>query len=380
MVKKRNTKKIAIVIVAFALLFVLLFRNQIRQASTFLFGMTFDRGIHLAQQKTSFNILLLGIGGAKHDGPNLTDTIIVANINQAKNQVHLASIPRDLWVPSVKGKINKVYSDGQDKGGRGIEYIKAVVGQITGVTVDYVVVLDFQGFIKLVDYLGGIDVAVAHTLDDYNYPIDGKENENCGKSDDDIKAFTATNSAEMDLWAYFPCRYKHVHVDKGVNHMNGTTALEFVRSRHGVGSEGSDFARSQRQQLVIHGLKEKIFSLGIILNPIKVIGIANILKENINTDISSDEYDDFIKLARKMEKAQISNIVIDAGDNEKNQFGLLSHPDISERQNFEWVLIPRIGDGQFSEIKNYVKCLNDGIDCVVGEKGIATPTPAQRTK
>lgn len=378
MVKKTTPKKIGIIVAVFLLFFVILFRNQIRQVSTFLFSITFDKGIHLAQEKSTFNILLLGIGGASHDGPNLTDTIIVASINQSKNQIHLTSIPRDLWLPSLKGKINRAYSDGQDKGNRGIELSKAVAGQVTGLPIDYVIVLDFQGFIKLIDYLGGVDVNVLHTLDDFNYPIDGKENDSCGKNDDDIKAFSATDSAEIDFWTFFNCRYKYVHVDKGATHMNGATALEFVRSRHATGNEGSDFARSQRQQLVIHAIREKIFSLGIILNPIKIIGIVNILKENINTDIKTDEYDDFVKLARKMEKAQILNAVLDAGDSENQIYGLLAHPPISEKQSLEWVLIPRKGDSNFSEIHSYLKCLLDGGTCTIGKDGIISPTPIQK--
>lgn len=354
-----------------AIFFSIVFFRQITAPFSFLYNLAFNKNIELkTEQDGTINILLLGIRGASHAGPDLTDTIIFANINPSTKTVHLISIPRDLWITQLKGKINKAYSIGQEKEKNGILLAKAAAEQVVGLNINYVVVLDFQGFVKLVDFLGGIDVVVLHTLDDYNYPIDGKENDTCGKSNEDIKQFSATASAETAFWNFFSCRYKHVHVGEGQVHMNGETALEFVRSRHAAGSEGTDFARSTRQQRVISAIRERVFSLGIILNPVKIIGIYNILASNINTDIKSNEFDDFIKLAQKLKGAKIQNSVIDEGDNIQNRSGLLFHPDISEKENFEWVLMPRIGDGEFAEIHEYVSCIITDYVCVVGAAGI----------
>lgn len=372
MVKSKKSKQKILLIGAVVLLFVsVLSFNTFVKGATFFYGLFFNKNIELKQEKNgNINILLMGIGGGTHDGPNLTDTIIVASINQKENKVNLLSIPRDLWIPDLKSKINQAYDDGQKKKDKGILLSKAVVQKVTGIQLDYAVVLDFSGFVKLVDYLYGIDVDVKNVLDDYRYPIEGKENEACGHNDEDIKKFVATVAAEKDIWDFFSCRYKHLHVDSGKVHMDGITALEYVRSRHGEGSEGTDFARSQRQQAVIHGIRAKVFSLGIILNPVKVIGVINILKQNINTDISTPEYDDFIKLARKMGDAKIESTVIDTGNEEENRYGLLINPAISEEYKSQWVLIPRIGNGNFSEIKDYAACLKKGNICSVSEVGI----------
>ncbi|HVZ67480.1 MAG TPA: LCP family protein [Patescibacteria group bacterium] len=336
------------------------------------------------EQKTgNINILILGIGGGNHDGPNLTDTIIVAMINPTKNTVNLVSIPRDLWVSDVNGKINKTYQLGLDKNDKNKLLVKSVVKKITGKQIDYVVVIDFSGFVKLVDYLGGIDVNVAHTLDDYNYPIEGKETDLCGHPEDEVKDFIATGPAELDQWKYFECRYKHLHVDQGVQHMDGETALQFSRSRHGINGEGSDFARSRRQQEVISAIKSKVLSLGIILNPVKVIGIFNILKDNIDTDVTPNEYDDFINLAQKMQKAKIDSFVIDFGDQSEGRFGLLKEDIPTETKGFQYNLIPRVGDGDFSEIQSYVNCVAGGHVCEIMAKGLGidpTPTPSITTK
>lgn len=373
---KLQTKNIVLLVGVALLILIGIFRNQLKTIFNVFYGVTIDKAIHLTQpQRESFNIALLGIGGAKHDGPDLSDTIILANVNIKQNKVHMFSIPRDLWFPDAKDKVNSVYAEAQ-KTQNGLSKVDDMMFKITGQKIDYAVVLDFQGFITLVDYLGGIDVNVANTLDDYSYPVEGKEDDTCGKSDKEIEDFTATNSAEQDLWAFLPCRYTHVHVPKGINHMDGQTALEFVRSRHGVGSEGSDFARSRRQQLVIAALKDKALSLGVLLNPVKLVGVYNILKANINTNIDTDKIDDFIKLANKLKNGQIQNYVIDQGDYITDRNGLLINPPISEEYRMKWVLIPRVGNGNFSEIQQYVSCSILSQECSVGEKGILFPTVA----
>ncbi len=377
MVKETKLQKrnIILLLAVVLLIFIGIFRSQIGALFSILYGVTVDKAINLTNaEKSSFNIALLGIGGAKHDGPELSDTIILANVNIKQNKVHMFSLPRDLWFPEASDKINSIYATAQEKN-NGIPAVENMLYKIMGQKIDYVVVLDFKGFTTLVDYLGGIDVDVANTLDDYSYPIDGKEEDSCGKTNDEIEKFTATVSAETDMWDFFACRYKHVHVSKGKNHMDGETALEFVRSRHGVGIEGSDFARSRRQQLVISAIKEKALSLGVLLNPVKLIGVYNILKDNINTNIDVGKIDDFIKLANKLKNGQIQNYVVDQGDLSVPRYGLVINPPISDEYRSKWVLIPRVGNGDFSEIQQYVNCLLEDNMCSVGKIGIITPTP-----
>lgn len=335
-------------------------------------GLTVDRRVDVKQTKDgSVNILLLGKGGGNHDGPNLTDTIMLANINPEENRVTLISIPRDFYLTSTKSKINKVYSDGQNEGEKGILLSRAAVSSITGVRPDYAVVIDFSGFEKLIDLLGGIDVTVENTLDDYAYPVEGLEDELCDHTQDGIASFSAqiaTSSAtEFDI---FPCRFEHLHVEKGVIPMDGKTALQFVRSRHALGQEGSDFARSKRQQNVIQAIREKVLSLGTLANPLKVVGIIGILKDNIATDIKEEEYDDFIKLAQKMKGATIKSYVLDAGDEADTRYGLLVNPPLSQEVGYQWVLSPRTGVSNYSEIKKYVACVIEGRECEITKDAV----------
>jgi LCP family protein required for cell wall assembly len=338
-----------------------------------------NKKIELKKEKDgAINALLLGKGGGRHEGPDLTDTIIFTNINPKKNEVVMISIPRDLWIPEIGGKINKAYAVGQQNDNQGILLAKAVVGKVTGQNIDYAVAIDFSGFVTLIDYLGGIDVEVERTLDDYAYPIEGKEEDSCDKTDEEIADLSlqiATASAKE--WEAFPCRYKHLHVDSGKQHMNGQLALEFSRSRHGINGEGTDFARSQRQQKVIAAVRDKALSIGTILNPIKIIGIFNILRDNINTNILLSEFDDFINLADQMKNATIKSYVIDFGDEATDRYGLLTEPVPSKDKNFQSILIPRIGDGNFSEIHDYISCVVAGHICEVSDEGlIKDPLPS----
>lgn len=337
----------------------------------FLFHLIFDRGVALKQTDNKINILILGIGGGSHQGPNLTDTIILANLNPKDNRVTLVSIPRDLWLPDLEEsnkKINGAYSYGESrKPGGGLFLASAAVRRVTGQDVDYAVRIDFSGFVKAVDIIGGLDVDVETTFDDYFYPISGKEDDDCGYTKEDIKDFVATTSAESDLEQKFSCRYKHLHFNKGENHMNGQTALEFVRSRHAQGNEGSDFARSKRQEKVINALKSHVLSTQTLINPAKLIGLYNTLKDSIDTNIKSEEFDDFLRLAQQMKNADIQSAVLDTGDESTERNGLLTLAPISAQYYFLSVLIPRTGNGNFEEIKSYVLCQINKGNCAISK-------------
>jgi len=352
--KAGKFKKIVLIILSVIILFfvgkgVL----KIARLSPFLFQLIFNRDINLKTNDDHINVLLLGIGGKNHQGPNLTDTVIFTSLSTKGDKITLVSIPRDLWVPDLDAKINTAYSTGESKRqGGGLVLSKAVVSKIVNQPIDYVLRIDFDGFVKAVDLVGGLSVNVDRTFDDYEYPIDGKEEDPCGHSDTEL-AELATASSQLEA---FPCRYNHVHFDKGLQEMDGKTALEFVRSRHAQGSEGSDFARSKRQEKIIKAFKDKIFSLATLANPAKVISLYDILKVSIDTDIKDDEFDDFIRLAEKMKTAQTENAVLDTGDGKSKRPGLLINPKSGEEYNLEWVLIPRKGNGNFMEIQKYIDC------------------------
>lgn len=333
--------------------------------SPLIFQLLFNRNIDLKTTTPErINFLLLGIGGEGHDGPLLSDTIIFASLNIKDPKVTLISLPRDMWSFEIDGKINGAYAKGEMKRkGGGLVLAKSVVGKITGQDINYGVVIDFSGFVKAVDLMGGLDIDVERTFDDYEYPVSGKENDPCGNKEEDLDEL-ATVSSQLEV---FPCRYEHLHFEKGSNHMDGDTALKFVRSRHAKGVEGTDFARSQRQEKVIKAFMDKAFSLQIIVNPVKVIGLYDTVKDSVDTDVAQDEFDDFIKLGQKFQNAKIESVVIDSGDQKGRRGGLLTNPPISDRFNYQWTLIPRTGTDNFSEIHEYINCRLTKEECIISE-------------
>lgn len=149
--------------------------------------------------------------------------------------------------------------------------------------------------------------------------------------------------------------------------MDGKSALEFVRSRHAKGEEGSDFARSKRQTKVITVFKDKIFSVDTLFNPGKIISLYDVLQTSIDTNIKQDEFDDFIRLAEKMKKGKIESAVLDTGDASKKREGLLAIPESIADYDLQWVVVPRAGNGDFSEIQEYVDCEINVGNCTISK-------------
>ncbi len=326
----------------------------IRASYPFLFGpvnvftITLPQSAELPNDHGRTNILLLGVGGKKHDGPNLTDTIMVVSIKSrfapgelaSKHPIVLVSIPRDLYLNSIPGKINSAYAFGLEKGGvqQGFEAAKGVVTEVTNLPIHYTIKVDFSAFEKIVDLLGGIDVSVEHAFDDPLYPISGKENDTCGFSPDEITTKLLAVKPEEE----FPCRFEKLHFAAGETHMNGETALKFVRSRHASGNEGSDLARAKRQQLVLSALKAKFFTSTTLLDLNKIESVYEIVKDNVATDITPNVYHPLFSLLLRYRSAQLESLVIG--------FDQLWLPPMDYRGS---ILVPKTGN--FEEIQSLIE-------------------------
>lgn len=338
------------------MLFFILFAFTKMGFFSFLSQLIFERGISVKQINGRINVLLLGVGSDQTDEPDLTDTIIFASINADKKTITLISIPRDLWIPELNNKINTAYVIGKSKKD-GLSLAESEVSKILGQPVQYGLRLNLGGLSQAVDLVGGLDINIDRTFDDYEYPKAGKEDDPCGHTDTEVASLSAQiASGSASALEAFPCRYIHVHFDKDLTHMDGKTALEFVRSRHAEGIEGTDFARSARQEKIIKAFKDKVLSPTTLFNPVKLISLYTAIKANIDTDIPQNQTDDFIRLGQNLQNAKFENGVIDTGDPNVKRPGLLINPPTSAKYKYEWVLIPRIGNGNFQEIQGYVDC------------------------
>ncbi len=264
------------------------------------------------------NILLLGVGGAGHDGPYLTDTIMIASVDAGGRGAALISIPRDIWVPDRQEKINAVYPSTNNN----LKETEQTISALLGVPIHYGVRVDFSGFERAVNLVGGLDINVDNSFTDNLYPIDGKENETCGIQFETrlengvLNTYfkDATGSAELVTEDNdpFTWRYEILKFQKGMTHMDGKTALKYVRSRHGDNDEGSDFARSARQEKVILAFRQKVLSASTLLNPKKILDLMNTFGGSVDTDIGSSQIAFFLKLFPKVDQNAIRKITLDS--------------------------------------------------------------------
>jgi polyisoprenyl-teichoic acid--peptidoglycan teichoic acid transferase len=195
------------------------------------------------------NILIMGYGGAGHDGAYLTDSMVIMSLIPSSHHTTLISVPRDLWVqnPANSGnysKINAVYptaaGDNNTDPVAGGNAAAAKVSLVTGLTVNYWITINFAGFKQFIDAIGGVDVNVPDTFNAC-YP----------KNDD----------ASVDA------SWIKIQFNKGLQHMNGATAIEYARAREPAEvcggtsinqAELSDFGRSRRQQLIMQAALSKM--------------------------------------------------------------------------------------------------------------------------
>ncbi len=271
----------------------------------------------LGEDEDRINILLLGMGGAGHPGPFLTDTMIVMSIKPSENKVAMISIPRDLSVP-MPGygwrKINYANHFGEMKEtDSGPQFAADIVSQTFDIPIHYYVRVDFAGFEKLIDELGGIKVYVDNDFIDYQFP--------------------AENYA-----------YQTVSFKEGWQTMDGLTALQYARSRHGTNGENSDFARSKRQHKVIEAIKDKALSFSTFLSYKKMSALFDLYHDHVVTNIKIDDIFSFIKIAKKINPENITNIVLDNGND---------GPLYATNINGAYILLPK--DMTFYQLQQMVK-------------------------
>lgn len=269
------------------------FREETGLTPTVLWRLVFDNGAKFKAADGRTNILILGIGGGAHEGADLTDTMIVLSLDTQKRLLAMISIPRDIWSETLKDKVNSAYHYGEEKQkGGGFILTKAIVEDVVGIPIHYAFMIDFSGFKEVIDLVGGVKVNVPKAFTDPEFPIVGKENDPC---DGDPK---------------FACRYEALHFETGLQLMNGDLALKYVRSRHAEGDEGSDFARSRRQQDVLLALKTKLTDPGVWFFQRPLV-LYRALDEAMDTDMKVGELLTVGKVLARVPADKIKKISLD---------------------------------------------------------------------
>lgn len=265
------------------------------------------------------NILLIGIGGKGHPGGTLSDVIMVASVDPVNNQAAMLSIPRDLYM-TIPGyyatRINEAYFLGDnDPNTTGENVVEASVEKLLGVDIHYFARIDFDGFVKVVDRLGGITVEVEETL--YDNSIES--------------AYGAGYSQPFSL-------------SPGEHHLDGALALQYVRCRKGTC--GNDFGRARRQQQLLQAVRDKVLSLGTFSNPLKINDILDTVRDHFRTNVQISEGLRMLEIAQHIDKSSVESAVLD-----NKPDGLLA----SQSVNGASVLVPRAGIDNFTDIQRYVR-------------------------
>ena len=240
--------------------------------------------------KDRLNILL--IGADEQGGGHNTDTLIVVSIDPVAKQVGMFSLPRDtVDIPIPAGparniigsvypsKINSLFVRVRNRADlfpgtvrtRGYNALKSVLGELYGIDIKYYVEVNFAGFIKVLDALGGVTVNVQNPVADEYYP-------------------------------WLAGALRRVYIQTGVQHMSGAQALVYARSRHG----SNDYDRGQRQQRVLLSLREQIDISAILPH---ITDLATALGQAIRTDIPRDLLPQLLGLAESIDSKTIRSYV-----------------------------------------------------------------------
>lgn len=303
------------------------------------------------RQKASFslpfmprrqNILLLGVdsNGSKTDPWKSTrsDTIVLLNIDPKTHSVNALSIPRDskVYLAGDYGiqKINAAHALG------GVYLTKRTIEDVLGVKVDKYIVVSDDAVRKLVDALGGVPIYVEKKMnyDDYSGGL-------------------------------------HVHLNKGLNFLNGNTAVGYLRFRHdGLG----DIGRTQRQQWFLRGLLEKVQSPQAIPKIPEMINIANTY---VKTDLSLYEMSQYAALAKNIDISKIEVATLPGRPNKKgsisywildpdktqevvNRLIYRDEPTISDKKFVAGIMYSPDKSNEAMELKSQFQELGFEVNCV----------------
>ena len=230
------------------------------------------------------NVLLVGVDALPTRGTQLTDTMLVVSLDPRGRHSAMISIPRDTYgVPLPNGqpfnqKLNALMAVANNNPSLyphgGVTTLKETVGNLLGIKIHYFAAINLLGFKQAVDSVGGVDVDVERAITDPTY------------SDE-----TGTRTG--------------FYLDAGMHHLDGHTALGYVRSRKGIGD--SDFTRAERQQRLLTAMRAKLTAGNLVT---ALPGLLDAVKETITTDVPSDKLPELAQAIQDADTSHLQRIVL----------------------------------------------------------------------
>jgi len=235
-------------------------------------------------QGERLTVLLVGIDYALGRVTNLTDTMLVATLDPETGEGAMLSVPRDLYgVPLPDGrtydaKLNSLMAvasndpEGFPMGGPAA--LKGAIGELLDTEIHYFAAIDLDGMRQLIDTVRGIDITVTRAINDPQY---------------------------QDPFTF----QQGISIDVGTHHMDGDTALAYVRSRMGEGD--NDFTRAERQQQVLIALAAKLTAGSLLVT---LPGVLDAVRDNMATDIPSAQIPDLAAVAQEANLGNLERAVL----------------------------------------------------------------------
>lgn len=309
--------------------------------------------------QTNFLIFGTSEDAKGHGGQELTDSILVASINQEYKTAKVFSVPRDLWVNysvpgsepmsctvGSQGKINATYlcaleeyrntMNGTSAKEAASLYFAKKISEVTGFSMHYYVAADWSAVKMIVDKIGGIDVDVY--------------------ADDEDGIHDSCQGIDLKKGMYY--------------NMNGDLAMKLARARNAACKPGdyglsrSNFDREINQQRIMNAIKNKVSSIGILMNPGKVMSIIDGLGDNLRTNIVMSEVRTLIDFGTKLEggiqpistidqfgtgRIGLSSVVIPAGASTYSEGSLYNYTNFQRYLRSQIVVPKEIKTGTKAE-------------------------------
>ena len=265
---------------------------------------TFEPDVDQGERVT---VLLVGIDYAPGRTTHLTDTMLVATFEVDTGEGAMISVPRDLYgVPLPDGrlynaKLNSLmveasnHPDDYPLGGPGT--LKAAIGELLGTRIHYFAAIDLAGLRQVIDTVGGVDITVERAVADPNF------------SD----PFGVVRGG--------------FYIDAGTHHLDGATALAYVRSRMGAGD--SDFTRAARQQQVLTAIADKLTAGNILIT---LPGLLDAIRDNMATDIPEERIPELAGAGQDVDMGALERVVLEpptyVTPEPFSSAGYILHPDL----------------------------------------------------
>lgn len=250
------------------------------------------------------NVLLVGVDSRGKRQTDLTDTMMVASIDPVGHSVSLVSVPRDLidtplgdgnvYGPKLNGLLAYADTHPTEFPKGGMRTLQDAIGALLEIPVHYYAKVDFRGFIKMVDAVGGVDVVAPRSFVDPGYDGYGGQ--------------------------------KGYSIEAGPHHFNGAEALAYARSRKALGE--SDFTRQARQQQILVALRARASGGGSLL--FQLPDLLDAVGRTIRTDIPVERLPDLAAIIDEVGKDDVTSVVIRAPlvKSKSTRYGDSQAPDL----------------------------------------------------